>query len=173
MMTAKTGDFRREIQELRDEIRRHDQLYYVLDRPEIPDASYDRLFRRLQELEAAHPEAVTADSPTQRVSGQALDRFGKHTHRTPMLSLANTFGEEEFREFHRRVSQGAESTAIDYVCEPKLDGLSIELVYENARFALGSTRGDGSTGEEVTQNLRTIRSLPLALVQTRKSPARW
>lgn len=156
-------DPRREIERLRSEIERHDYLYYVLNRPEISDTEYDRLFRRLVELEEAHPELVTPDSPTQRVGAPPAEGFAPVEHAVPMLSLANAFDEDELRDFDRRVRELLAAERVRYVAEPKLDGLSVELVYRNGRFVRGSTRGDGRVGEDVTANLRTIRSIPLRL----------
>jgi DNA ligase (NAD+) len=152
--------------ELRREIERHNRLYYVLDRPEITDAEYDRLYRELVKLEEHFPELVVPDSPTQRVGGAPLDKFAQVTHRISMLSLENAFGEEEIHDFDDRVKRFLglpASRAIDYVCEPKMDGLAVELVYEDGEFTVGSTRGDGYTGEDVTQNLKTVKSIPLRL----------
>jgi len=156
-------DPRREIERLRAEIERHNYLYHVLDRPEISDAEYDRLFRRLIKLEEEHPELVTPDSPTQRVGAPPADGFAPVPHAIPMLSLANAFDEDELRDFDRRVRELLGVDSARYVAEPKLDGLSVELVYRNGRFVRGSTRGDGRVGEDVTANLRTIRSIPLRL----------
>lgn len=153
----------KEIVDLRAEIQHHDQLYYVLDRPQIPDATYDRLFRRLVELETAHPELITAASPTQRVSGKPLVQFEKLRHRLPMLSLSNVNNGDDFLEFDRRVREGVGTRPYTYVAEPKLDGLSIELIYHKGEFFKGATRGDGEVGEDVSHNLRTIRALPLCL----------
>lgn len=155
-----------EIKRLRGEIDRHNYLYYVLDRPEATDAEYDRLMRRLQELEEQFPSLVTPDSPTRRVGAAPLASFGTVTHTVPMLSLNNAFSKEEAEEFDERVKKNLglpPDEDIEYVAEPKMDGLAVELVYENGVFARGSTRGDGQTGEDVTQNLRTIRSIPLRL----------
>ncbi len=154
------------IGELRREIERNNRLYYVLDQPEISDAEYDALFRELQELEAQFPELVTPDSPTQRVGGRPLEKFVQVAHRNPMLSLENAFGEGEMRDFDGRVKRFLGLPAgreIDYVCEPKMDGLAVELVYAEGEFSVGSTRGDGFTGEDVTQNLKTVKSIPLRL----------
>lgn len=151
------------VRELREQLEYHNHRYYVLDAPEIPDASYDALMRELQALEAAHPELVTPESPTQRVGGQALSKFEKVTHRQQMLSLANCFDDAEFSQFDERVRKGLNVDEVEYVCEPKMDGLAIELVYENGRFVQGSTRGDGVIGEDVTENLKTIKILPLTL----------
>jgi len=148
---------------LRTELERHNHAYYVLDAPVIPDAEYDRLFRELQELEAAHPEWITPDSPTQRVGGKALPAFGEVTHAVPMLSLNNAFSTEEVSAFDRRCREALGKERIDYACEPKLDGLAISLRYEHGVFVEGATRGDGFVGEDVTQNLRTVRNLPLRL----------
>jgi DNA ligase (NAD+) len=154
----------RDIESLREQIRHHDYLYYVLDRPEISDFEYDRLFRRLEELERTHPELVTADSPTQRVGGRPLEKFGEVEHAIPMLSLSNVFEDQELLEFDARVKRtlGVDGN-VPYVVEPKLDGVAIELVYENGILSSGSTRGDGYTGEDVTANVRTIKAIPLKL----------
>lgn len=160
------------IQELRDEINRHNYLYYVLDRPEISDAEYDRLFRELTRLEKEFPDLVTPDSPTQRIGAAPLEKFAQVTHRVPMLSLEDAFGEEEMRDFDERVKRFLGLSAgneIEYVCEPKMDGLAVELIYEEGRFTVGATRGDGFVGEDVTQNLRTVRAIPLRL-RTNKPP---
>lgn len=153
-------------EKLRAEIEHHNYLYYVLDDPEITDAEYDGLFRELLGLEASHPELVSADSPTQRVGALPLARFASVSHRTPMLSLNNAFSEEEIAAFDRRVREGLgldSLESVDYVAEPKFDGLAISLRYEGGIFVQGATRGDGQTGEDVTSNLRTIRSIPLRL----------
>ncbi len=158
-----------EIARLRAEIEHHNRLYYAQDAPEISDADYDALFRRLQELEAAHPELLTPDSPTQRVGAAPAERFRSVRHRVPMLSLANAMSEDEVREFDARVGRLLErkdGVTTTYVAEPKLDGLAIELVYERGRLVVGSTRGDGTTGEDVTVNLKTIRSVPHVLKPT-------
>lgn len=149
--------------ELREQIDYHNHRYYTLDAPEISDAAYDALLRELAQLEAAHPDLRTPDSPSQRVGGRALDKFEKVTHRQQMLSLANCFDEAELQEFDERIKKALSVPAIDYVCEPKMDGLAIELVYEGGRFVQGSTRGDGVVGEDVTENLKTVKNLPLSL----------
>lgn len=149
---------------LRAEIERHNRAYYVLDAPSIPDAEYDRLFRELQGLEQKFPELLTADSPTQRVGAPPLKEFPARRHGVPMLSLNNAFEPAEVEAFDQRVRDGLETiAAIDYAVEPKFDGLAISLTYENGLFTCGATRGDGTTGEEVTPNLRTLRCLPLRL----------
>ncbi|TXH67274.1 MAG: NAD-dependent DNA ligase LigA, partial [Thiothrix sp.] len=154
-----------QIEALRTQIRHHNHLYYVLDDPQIPDAEYDRLFRELQALEAAHPEFITADSPTQRVGGEALSEFGSVRHELPMLSLANVFSEEELDNFDRRIHERLkDESELEYVAEPKLDGLAISLLYENGVLVRAATRGDGETGEDVTANVRTIQSVPLRLL---------
>lgn len=155
------------------EIRHHAHRYYVLDDPEVDDAVYDRLYRELQELEAAHPELLRPDSPTQRVGGEPLEGFEPVTHDVPMLSLANAFDETEVREFDARVRkllERGEDEPVHYVCEPKIDGLAIRLLYERGRFVLGATRGNGTVGENVTTNLRTVRSIPLELHASRHHP---
>jgi DNA ligase (NAD+) len=154
---------RQEIEKLREEIRRHEHLYYVLDAPELPDADFDRLMQELKRLEAAHPELITPDSPTQRVGGKPREGFVKVQHSRPMLSLDNAFGEEELRNWDRRVRELAGSDKIEYVCEFKMDGMSLALTYEDGRLARGVTRGDGSIGEDVTSNVRTMRSVPLSI----------
>jgi len=154
-----------EAEELRNAIEHHNRLYYVLDMPEILDAEYDALFRRLVEIEKTHPALRTPDSPTQRVGATPSDQFAPVRHTLPMLSLANAMDEEEAVQFDARVKRFLDSNeTVTYVAEPKLDGLSVELVYENGIFTLGSTRGDGITGEDVTANLRTVKSIPLKLV---------
>ena len=155
-----------QVEQLRQQLRRHNYLYYVLDNPELPDAEYDRLFHQLKALEVQFPSLASPDSPTQRVGDQALSAFSQVQHEVPMLSLDNVFNTEEFSEFDRRVHerlQRNESDDIAYCCEPKLDGLAISLLYENGRLVRGATRGDGSTGEDITHNVRTIGSVPLSL----------
>jgi DNA ligase (NAD+) len=157
------------IRSLRAEIARHDHRYYVLDDPEIPDAEYDRLMRELRELEAANPKLVTPDSPTQRVSGSAAREFREVEHGVPMLSLDNAFSDEDATAFDRRVRERLElpeGEEVDYSCEPKLDGLAISLTYVEGVFTVGATRGDGLRGEDVTANLRTLKSVPLRLQGT-------
>ena len=154
-----------EIERLREQIRHHDHLYYVLDSPEISDAEYDALFRRLAEIEQAYPQLVTPDSPTQRVGGEPLEKFGQVEHAVPMLSLSNVFEASEVHEFDLRVKRtlGVQS-GISYVVEPKLDGVAVELTYDSGLLASASTRGDGFVGEDVTANVRTIRAIPLTLL---------
>ena len=155
---------------LRREIRRHDYLYYVKDRPEISDNAYDCLFKELSDLEAAHPELVTDDSPTQRVGGAPLSELGKVSHERPMLSLDSIVDHEDVAAFDQRMKRELETEQVEYTVEPKFDGLSVELVYERGRFVRGATRGDGATGEDITLNLRTIRSLPLHLQESAHPP---
>lgn len=160
------------IHEIREQINYHNYLYYVLDSPEISDAEYDRLLHELAGLEKAHPELITPDSPTQRVGAPPLEAFRPVTHTIPMLSLSNTETEEETMEFDRRTKRFLhlpEGETIDYVAEPKLDGLAVEVVYEGGRLKVGSTRGDGYTGEDVTLNLRTIRTIPLNLLKVHEA----
>jgi DNA ligase, NAD-dependent len=152
---------RQRIEHLRDEIRRHEYLYYVLDQPEITDAEFDRLVRELQELEKAHPEFVTPDSPTQRVGGKPREGFVKVRHSSPMLSLDNALNENEFRDFDRRVREGLRGEPYQYVTELKLDGLSMAVHYRDGLVSRAITRGDGAVGEDVTDNARTIHTLPL------------
>jgi DNA ligase (NAD+) len=151
-------------EKLRDEINRANYRYYVLDDPEISDAEYDKLLRRLEALERQHPELATPDSPTQRVGAAPSEKFGVVVHRRPMMSLGNAMDAEEMREFDKRIKRLLKSdTDVEYVAEVKLDGLGIELVYVDGRLKVGSTRGDGTNGEDVTQNIRTIKSVPLRL----------
>ncbi|MDX1811773.1 MAG: NAD-dependent DNA ligase LigA, partial [Gammaproteobacteria bacterium] len=151
------------IQALREEIREHNYLYYVLDAPEIPDAEYDRLLRELETLEAENPELVTADSPTQRVGAEPLAAFQQVQHVVPMLSLNNAFSDEEIGDFTRRIREHLDIDQIEFVAEPKLDGLAVNLRYENGQLVQAATRGDGQTGEDVTHNVKTIHAVPLAL----------
>jgi DNA ligase (NAD+) len=150
-----------EIEDLREKLHHHEYLYYVLDQPEISDAEYDRMMRRLQELEAAHPEMVTSESPTQRVGGKPREGFVKVRHSSPMLSLDNALNEDEMRAFDQRVRELLKGEPFEYVAELKLDGLSMAVHYENGKMVRAITRGDGQTGEDVTENARTIRSVPL------------
>ena len=156
-----------EIDSLRLQIAHHDYRYFVLDDPVIPDAEYDRLMRRLRHLEAEHPQLITTDSPTQRVGGRPLDKFQEVKHLSPMLSLENAFSEEDVRGFDRRIRERLGSDdEVTYACEPKMDGLAISILYEDGILTRAATRGDGTTGEDVTQNVRTIRSVPLRLQST-------
>lgn len=157
------ADVRERIEQLRKELQRHEYLYYVLDSPEISDAEYDRMMRELQELERQHPELITPDSPTQRVGGAPREGFVKVEHSSPMLSLDNAFNEGELRDFDRRVRELLGGARYRYVAELKLDGLSMAVHYENGLMVRAITRGDGLVGEDVTENARTIRSLPLRL----------
>jgi len=160
---ARPRDVAARVEQLRREIDEHNYRYYVLDAPSISDAQFDRLFRELQALEAEHPELASPDSPTQRVGGAPLAAFAAVAHRVPMLSLNNAFEEDEVAAFDRRVREGLERTSVEYECEPKFDGLAVSLVYERGALVQGATRGDGNTGEDVTANLRTVRSVPLRL----------
>jgi DNA ligase (NAD+) len=160
---VKAQSIAKEIEKLREQIRHHEELYYVLDNPEISDAEYDSLLEQLQRLEQQNPEHVTADSPTQRVGGRPAAGFSEVVHRRPMLSLDNSYNIEELRAFDQRCQRLAEGRAFDYVAELKIDGLSLSLHYENQILVRGVTRGDGRIGEDVTQNARTIRSIPLKL----------
>ena len=163
-MTNVPETIRKRVDSLRATLEDHNYYYYVQDAPRIPDAEYDRLFRELQKLEAEHPELATEDSPTRRVGSSAETSFEGVTHRLPMLSLDNAFSEDELRDFDRRVRDRlGEDGAIEYVCEPKLDGLAVSLHYENGTLTRAATRGDGYTGEDITANIRTIPSVPLKL----------
>lgn len=153
------------IQKLREQLNFHNYRYYVLDDPEVPDAEYDRLLRELEKLEAEHPELVTEDSPTQRVGARPLTAFDEVRHEIPMLSLGNCFSEEELEAFIKRISDRLGSNElIEFTVEPKLDGLAVSLRYEDGRLVQAATRGDGTTGENITQNIRTIQSVPLRLI---------
>lgn len=158
MIPEKTA---KEIEQLRKELRYHSYLYYVKDAPQITDYEYDHMYRRLVELEAKYPESVTPDSPTQRVGGNASDDFRKVRFKKPMLSLTNAFSADELRDFDRRVKEGLGTDSVEYITELKIDGLSMNLVYEQGRLVQGLTRGDGRVGEDVTSNVRTINSIPL------------
>ena len=160
---AAAKDFQKKIEALREKIRHHEYLYYVLDNPEISDAEFDTLMQQLKDLESQHPALVTPDSPTQRVGGKPREGFVKVRHSTPMLSLDNTYNEEELNDWERRVHELTGRSEVDYVCELKLDGMSLALVYQDGRLARGVTRGDGSIGEDVTLNIRTVRSVPLSI----------
>ncbi|WDC41587.1 NAD-dependent DNA ligase LigA [Klebsiella grimontii] len=150
--------------ELRTTLRHHEYLYHVMDTPEIPDAEYDRLMRELRELEAQHPELITPDSPTQRVGAAPLAAFSQIRHEVPMLSLDNVFDEESFLAFNKRVQDRLKNTDdLTYCCELKLDGLAVSILYENGLLVQAATRGDGTTGEDITSNVRTIRAIPLKL----------
>lgn len=166
-------DVKKELDKLRDEINFHNYRYYVLDSPVISDAEYDKLMRGLIELEAKYPELITPDSPTQRVGAKPLEEFGTVKHTIPMLSIKNAFAVEEAKKFDADVKKDLEiSHAVEYVAEPKIDGLAVELVYEDGLFTVGSTRGDGYIGEDVTQNLKTIKSIPLCLMSNLQSAIR-
>jgi DNA ligase (NAD+) len=162
--TAAEAELQQRLAELRREIEQHNYRYYILDEPQVPDAEYDRLMQQLRELEAAHPEWVTSDSPTQRVGTAPADEFAEVRHRVPMLSLDNAFTSDDVLNFDRRVRErlGREG-AVRYSAEPKLDGLAISVIFEHGVFVRAATRGDGATGEDVTANVRTIRSMPLRL----------
>ena len=156
---------RQQLDQIRAEINQHNYRYYVLDDPTVPDAEYDRLMRHLQTLEAQYPELITPDSPTQRVGATPLSAFAEVVHQMPMLSLGNAFNDDEIRDFDRRIKERLQnSDEVEYACEPKLDGIAVSLLYRDGLFTQGATRGDGSRGEEITQNLRTIPSIPLKLI---------
>jgi DNA ligase (NAD+) len=161
----------KKIEALREKIRRHERLYYVLDNPEISDADFDKLMQQLKSVEAEHPSLVTPDSPTQRVGGKPREGFVKVPHSSPMLSLDNTYNEDELRDWERRVHELTGRSDVDYVCELKLDGMSLALIYEDGKLVRGVTRGDGSVGEDVTLNVRTVRSIPLSIPKDRLKKA--
>lgn len=154
---------REDIQALREKLGQYNHEYYVLDQPSVPDSEYDRLMRSLKDLEDQHPELKTADSPTVRVGGAVREAFRKVEHKRPMLSLGNAFNEKDLRAFDERVKGVLGKETMRYVCELKIDGLAVSLTYEEGIFAIGATRGDGQTGEDITENLKTIRSLPLSI----------
>jgi DNA ligase (NAD+) len=153
----------KKIAKLREEIRHHDYLYYVLDKPEVTDQAYDKLFKELEALEQQFPDLVAPDSPTQRVGGEPLKAFKTVTHKTPLLSIDNVNSEEELLDFDRRVREGLGKNKIEYVAELKIDGLAVSLIYKKGQFIQGSTRGDGVHGEDITQNLRTVKAIPLSI----------
>ena len=156
-------DISEQIQSLRQHIRKHDYLYYVLNNPQISDQEYDRLFSELKKLEQQNPELITPDSPTQRVSGKPIEGFGQVKHSIEMLSIDNTYSADELRDFDQRVAKGLGTKNYSYVVELKIDGLAVSLRYEKGLLVLGATRGDGSTGDNVTNNIRTIKAIPLRL----------
>lgn len=162
-MPAANKDAEKKIETLREKIRHHEYLYYVLDQPEISDPEFDRLMQQLKDLEAQHPSLITPDSPTQRVGGKPREGFVKVPHSSPMLSLDNTYNEEELRDWERRVHELSGRSDVDYVCELKLDGMSLALLYDDGKLVRGVTRGDGSVGEDVTLNVRTVHSVPLSI----------
>lgn len=160
-----SSQVQQEIEALRTALNQHNYRYYVLDEPSVPDAEYDRLLRQLQKLEQQHPELISADSPTQRVGAKPLTAFGEVSHEVRMLSLDNAFNEDDMRDFERRIKSRLKDDAeLEFVCEPKLDGIAVSLLYEDGLFVRGATRGDGQTGENITSNLRTVPSIPLKLM---------
>jgi DNA ligase (NAD+) len=170
-MATATKDIEKKIEALRGKIRHHEHRYYVLDDPEITDAEFDQLLNQLKKLEAEHPELVKPDSPTQRVGGKPREGFVKVRHSSPMLSLDNTYSEEELRAWERRVHELSGRKDIEYVCELKLDGMSLALRYEDGHLVRGITRGDGNEGEDVTLNVRTVRSIPLSIAKEKLKKA--
>ena len=170
-MSAGLSEAKKRVEELRQEIERHNRLYFELDAPEISDAQYDRLFQALRDLEAAHPELVAPDSPTQRVGGASVEKFQPVTHGVPMLSLENGFSEGDVVDFDRRIRRFlGEDRVIVYLAEPKIDGVAVELIYEAGRLAAAATRGNGYVGEEVTANIRTLLHVPLTLTMRHGVP---
>src|SRR5881396_381914 len=161
--SMKRADAAQRVAELREQIHHHDYLYYAESRPEVSDAEYDALTRELRELEASFPDLVTEDSPTQRIGGTPTDIFKPVEHHAAMLSLDNATTPDDLREFEARIRRALPGATFEFVCEPKIDGLGVALVYEAGRFVRGATRGDGRTGEDITANLRTIRSIPMVL----------
>src|SRR6267378_5376695 len=171
-MAAAAKDVEQKIEGLREKVRYHEYLYYVLDNPEISDAEFDTLMQQLKDLESEHPSLVTPDSPTQRVGGKPREGFVKVRHSTPMLSLDNTYNEEELRAWERRGHELTGRKDVNYVCELKLDGMSLSLGYDDGRLVRGITRGDGTVGEDVTLNVRTVRSVPLSVPKEKLKNAR-
>ncbi len=163
MKSEKAKTVKNEIEQLKEKIRYHDYLYYVLDQPEISDKEYDDLIKKLESLEKRYPEFITPDSPTQRVSGSPIEEFKSVKHKVPMLSLSNTYSSEEIKQWDIRVKKTLKNIKVEYVVEPKIDGVGISLTYEKGMLVLGATRGDGETGDDITQNLKTIKSIPLRL----------
>jgi len=163
---AKVDKVAAELNRLRDEIRRHDHLYYVLAKPVISDREYDRLMARVKQIEADRPELITPDSPTQRIGDRPIEGFAKVRHDVPMLSIDNTYSPDELREFHNRVLKGLDTKKVDYVADPKIDGVAVSLRYEAALLVLAVSRGDGEVGDDITANVRTIRTVPLRLTGT-------
>src|SRR5437870_3263539 len=171
VMPVASKDLSQKIEGLREKIRHHEYRYYVLDDPQISDAEFDQLMNQLIKLETEHPDLITADSPTQRVGGKPREGFLKVRHSSPMLSLDNTYSEVELRAWVRRVHELSGRKDIEYVCELKLDGMSMALRYAGAQLERGITRGDGSVGEDVTSNVRTVRSVPLSISKERLKKA--
>ncbi|STY42956.1 DNA ligase [Listeria grayi] len=160
------GDKKR-YEALIEELNQYSYDYYVQDNPSVEDVVYDKAMQELLKIEEAHPDWITADSPSQRVGGEILEGFQKVTHKTPMLSLGNAFGEDDLRDFDRRIQDRiGDGTEYEYMCELKIDGLAVSLIYENGEYRQGATRGDGTTGEDITANLRTVRSIPIKLKET-------
>ncbi|MBU1036146.1 NAD-dependent DNA ligase LigA, partial [bacterium] len=162
-MSYNSYDVKKKIEELREKIRYHNYQYYVLDNPIVSDAEYDQLMKELIELEKKYPQYISPSSPTQRVGIEPVSEFVTVRHIAPMLSLANAFSPEELRAFDQRIKKLVPEQKLEYVVELKIDGLAVALVYENGIFIRGATRGDGVTGEEITSNLRTIKTIPLKL----------
>ena len=160
---------KKRISELRQLIEKHNYNYYVKENPTISDGEYDILFRELESLEQNNPNLIIRSSPTQRVGSSAIDSFKKINHKVPMLSLANAMNEQELMAFDKRLKDNLNSENIAYIAEPKLDGIGVELIYENGSFERGLTRGDGLIGEDITHNLKTIFSIPLKLLKTESS----
>ena len=158
-----TKDISKRLPKLKEEIRRHEYLYYVENNPEIADYEFDQLMNELKEIEKSHPDLITPDSPSQRVGEQPVEGFPQATHRTPMISLDNAYNFEELEEFNDRVLRILGAKSVPYFAELKIDGTSVSIVYENGFLARGVTRGDGTRGDIVTANVRTIRSVPLSL----------
>lgn len=162
-MNKNLDDVKRQIEKLRGEIRRHNRLYYIEDKPEISDQEYDALMKKLQKAEGQYPQFITADSPTLRVGGEPIKAFEVVRHKVPMLSMDNTYTHDELREFDKRVKKNSGGEPPEYIVELKIDGVSISVLYENGKFIRGATRGDGASGDDVSANLKTIRSMPLAI----------
>jgi len=164
LMQTLSKNIMKQAESLREQLNYHNYQYYILDDPKIPDVEYDRLFKALQDLESSYPELQSPDSPTQRVGSDSLTEFSKVEHVVPMLSLANAFNDKEIENFNKRIIEKLDITEVEYVAEPKLDGLAVSLLYQDGILMRGATRGDGKTGEDITQNVRTISTIPLHLI---------
>src|SRR5262245_48802364 len=170
-MARARKEIEQKIEDLRENIRHHEYRYFVLDDPEISDYDFDQLVEQLKKLEAEHPELITPDSPTQRVGGKPREGVVKVAHSSPMLSLDNTYNEDDLRAWERRVHEFSGRHDVEYVCELKLDGMSLALAYEDGKLGRGVTRGDGTVGEDVTLNIRTVRSVPLFIPKDKLNKA--
>ncbi|MFA6914731.1 MAG: NAD-dependent DNA ligase LigA, partial [Endomicrobiia bacterium] len=163
-MQEDINNIAKQIEELRNQIRQHDYFYYCLDDPKISDFDYDNLFKQLQALENSNPQFITQDSPTQRVSGSVSSTFNQVKHKVPMLSLDNSYSTDDILQWYARIKKNISDDDIEFIVEPKIDGLSASLTYINNLFVIGCTRGDGEYGEDITENLKTVKNIPLKLI---------